>query len=132
MLSKSQKMRIKAEVEQAATRHLNAKDLDTALSHYTDDAYAVSNITIFPSLESLSAEVSEYYKILKKINYASWEDIHIQVLNESAATFTAKFRYGFTSNDDEITDLKGVWTALFIFAKGVWKIRLRHESFEQI
>ena len=132
MLSTSQIIKIKAEVEQAATAHLNAKDVDTALSHFTDDVLAVSNVTLFSSLESLTSDIGEYYRILKKVNYASWEDVHIHVINESAAIFTAKFSYGFTSTDDQITDLKGVWTALFILDKGIWKIRLRHESFEQI
>lgn len=132
MLSISQIARIQAEVEQAATKHLNTKDVDTALSHFTDDVLAVSNVKLFPSRESLAAEVGEYYKTLKKVNYASWEDIHIHVINESTATFTAKFSYGFTSTDDQITDLKGVWTALFILDEGIWRIRLRHESFEQI
>jgi len=132
MLSKSQIIKIKAEVEQAATVHLNAKDAETALSHFADDALAVSNTIIFPSRESLATDVGEYYKLLKKVNYVSWEDVHIHVINESSATFTAKFNYGFTSTDDKITDLKGVWTALFVLDKGVWKIRLRHESFEQV
>ena len=131
MLSKSQIARIQAEVEQAATKHLKTKDVDTALSHFTNDVVAVSNVKLFPSRESLAAEIGEYYKILKKVNYASWEDIRIHVINESAATFTAKFNYGFTGTNNQIIGLKGVWTALFILDKGNWKIRLRHESFEQ-
>ena len=132
MISTSQIMKIKAEVEQAATTHLNTKDLNLALSHFTEDVVAVSNLTFFSSRESLTTDIGEYYKILKEVNYASWEDVHIHVINESAATFTAKFNYGFTSMDGEITDLKGVWTALFTLDEGIWKIRLRHESFEQI
>jgi ketosteroid isomerase-like protein len=132
MLSTSQIMKIEAEVEQAATTHLNAKDVDSALSHFTDDVLAVSNITLFSSRKSLAADIGEYYKILKEVNYAYWEDVHIHVINDSAAVFTAKFKYGFTSMDGEITDLKGVWTALFTLDKGIWKIHLRHESFEQI
>ena len=122
-LSARQIKRIKAEVEQAATRHLNTEDIDTALSHFTDDVLAVSNVKLFPTRESMAADIREYYKILKKVNYAFWEDIHIHVLNESAATFTAKFNYGFTGTDDQVIDLKGIWTALFILDKGTWKIR---------
>jgi ketosteroid isomerase-like protein len=132
MLSKSLLVKIEADVEGAATMHLNVKDINTALSHYTDDVIAISNTEIFSSREELAADIDEYYKILKSVNHALWEDIHIHVISENAATFTAKFRYGFTSIDDEITNLKGVWTALFILDKGAWKIRLRHESFEQI
>ena len=47
MLSKSQIKKIEAEVEQAATVHLNAKDVDTALSHYTDDVLSVSFSSFF-------------------------------------------------------------------------------------
>lgn len=131
MLSTSQLTKIKAEVEQAATTHLNAKDVDAALSHFTDDVLAVSNSKLLFSRESLAADIGEYYKNLKNVNYASWEDVHIHVINESAATFTARFSYGFTNMDDKVVDLEGVWTALFVVDKGVWKIRLRHESFEQ-
>jgi ketosteroid isomerase-like protein len=131
MISKSQEERIKEAVKQAANKHLNAKDEKTALSHYMDNVLAISNIQIFPSRESLAADIAEYYKILKKVNYASWEDIHIHVINESTATFTAKFSYGFTSIDDKVIDLQGVWTALYVLDKGIWKIRMRHESLEQ-
>ncbi len=110
---------------------MHAEDRETALSHFTDDILAVSNMKIFPSRESLASDIGEFYKIFKKVNYASWEDIHIRIIDEDAATFTAKFRYGFTGMDDTVTDLKGVWTALFILEEGTWKIRLRHESFEQ-
>jgi ketosteroid isomerase-like protein len=132
MLSTSQIEKIKTEIEWAATALLHAKDRDTALSHYTDDILAVSNTQLFPSRDSLAADIGEFYKILKKVNYASWEDVYIHVIHENAAVFTAKFSYGFTSMDEKDTDLKGVWTALFTLDKGLWKIRLRHESFEQI
>lgn len=102
MLSQSRIAKIKSEIEQTANTHLNTKDAPTALSHFTDDIIAVTNTTLFPSPESLAADVREYYKILKKVNYASWEDVHIHVINESAATFTAKFNY----------DLQ-VWTIKF-------------------
>lgn len=132
MLSTSQITQIKAEVEQAATTHLHARGLHTALSHFTDDILAVSNTDLLASREALAAEIGEYYSVLKEVNYAFWEDVHIHVINESAATFTARFRYGFTTANNKTTDLKGVWTALFVLQEGIWKIRLRHESFEQL
>ncbi len=132
MLSSILVKKIKVEIEQAANLHLNATDMDAALSHYTDDMVAISNTEVFFSREELATELSEYYDILKSVNYASWEDINIHVISESAATFTAKFNYGFTSKDGEQTDLSGVWTALFILVKGKWNIRLRHESFGEI
>ncbi|MGB2960052.1 MAG: nuclear transport factor 2 family protein [Bacteroidota bacterium] len=127
----SQIERIKAEVEQAATAQLHAGDARTALSRYTDDAVAVTNTEVFSSRELLGVNIGEYYRSLEKVNHASWEDIHIQVLDESAATFSARFTYGFTGNDGKTTNLKGVWTALFVLDRGSWKIRLRHESFQE-
>ncbi|MDH3246061.1 MAG: nuclear transport factor 2 family protein, partial [Saprospiraceae bacterium] len=121
MLSISQIAKIEAEVEQAATAHLNAKDMDTALSHFTDEVHAISNTTVFSSREELAADVGEYYRILKSVDHASWTDINVHVINDKAATFTAKFNYGFTSMDGEITNLKGVWTALFVLDKEGWK-----------
>ena len=132
MLSESRLSKIKAEVKEAATVHLNTTDANNALSHYTEDVIAVSNVKLFPSFESLADDVKEYYKNLKEVNHASWDDIHIHVISETAATFTAQFRYGFTDMDNQKTDLQGIWTALFIRDGGNWKIRLRHESFSQL
>ena len=130
MLSVNRIETIKKEVEQAAEEHLNALDSETALSHFTDDVLAVSNTDVFSSREELSIDVNRYYDSLKSVNYANWEDIHIKVLSESAATFTAKFRCGFTTSENIEVNLRGVWTALFIHAEGDWKIQLRHESFD--
>lgn len=127
-LSESQIAQIKAEVEQAATEHLNAKDAATALSHYTEDAIAVSNDTLYPSFEKLAEDIKAYYNILKEVNLAVWDQMHINVINTDAAVVTAKFRYSFTSTKDEKTDLRGVWTALYVRSSGIWKIRVRHES----
>lgn len=132
MLSRNLQMKVEAEVTLAATTHLNAQDKHTALSHFTDDIIAISNTRVFASRAELASEIDEYYKILKHVNHAAWEDIHIHVINEQAATFSAKFNYEFTSIDDKVTRLRGVWTALFVLDQGQWKIRLRHESFEQI
>ena len=128
-LSESQVAQIEAEIKQAAIDHLNTKDADTALSHFADDIIAVSNDKLFPSLEKLSEDVRAYYKILKEVNLAAWDEIHIRVINTNAAVFTAKFRYGFTSKDKTRTDLQGIWTTLYVRDKGRWKIRVRHESF---
>jgi uncharacterized protein (TIGR02246 family) len=127
-LPESQIAQIKAEVEQAAIEHLNAKDAATALSHYTEDAMAVSNDTLYPSFEKLAEDIKAYYDILKEVNLAVWDQMHINVINTDAALVTAKFRYSFTSTNDEKTDLQGVWTALYVRSNGSWKIRVRHES----
>jgi ketosteroid isomerase-like protein len=128
-LSESQIAQIKAEVKQTAIDHLNTKDADTALSHFTEDIIAVSNDRLFPSFEALAEDVRAYYEILKEVNSAAWNEIQICVINSNAAVFTAKFRYSFTSVDNISTDLQGIWTALYIKDKGHWKIRMRHETF---
>lgn len=129
-LSESQVAQIKAAVKQAAIDHLNTKDADTALSHFADDIIAVSNDKLFPSFESLAEDVRAYYDILKEVNLATWDEIYIRVINTNAAVFTAKFRYSFTSKDNNRMDLQGIWTALYVKDKSCWKIRVRHESFE--
>ena len=128
-LAESQIAQIKAEVEQAAIEHINAKDAATALSHFTENAIAVSNVKFFPSFEMLAEDVKAYYDILKEVNLAVWDEMHINVIDTDAALVTAKFRYSFTSTNDEKTDLQGVWTALYVRSNGSWKIRVRHESF---
>ncbi len=132
MLTDSQIDSIKKEVERAANKHLKARDADTALGHFVEDVIAISNVDVFPSKESLALDVRNYYAYLKKVDQASWEDIYINVVSEAAATFTAKFRYEFTTTDNSSIKLRGVWTALFVLADQVWKIKMRHESFEQI
>jgi ketosteroid isomerase-like protein len=131
-LSESQVAQIEAEVKRAAVDHLNTKDVETALSHFTDDIIAVSNDQFFPSFEALVEDVRAYYEILEEVNFAAWDDIHIRVINTNAAVFTSKFRYSFTNIDNTRTDLQGIWTALYVKAKGHWKIRVRHETFSPI
>jgi hypothetical protein len=123
--------KIKEDIKQAAIDHLNSKTVEEALSHFTNDIIAVSNERLFSSHKELEHDVRDYYKILKKVNYAKWSDINILIINNDAATFTAKFNYSFTSVDDEVTNLNGIWTALFVRESGNWKIRLRHESFSE-
>ena len=132
MLSTHQIAAIESDVERAATKHLNARDAQSALEDFAHEVIAVSNTSVFSSRESLAANVHEYYKILKTVTHASWEDIHIHVISESAATFTAGFRYGFISKDDITTNLRGVWAALYEIEDEAWKIRIRHETFEQL
>jgi uncharacterized protein (TIGR02246 family) len=130
-LSESQVAQIEAEVKLAAVEHINTKDAETALSHFTDDIIAVSNNQFFPSFEALAQDVRAYYKILEEVNLAAWDDIHIRVINNDTAIFIAKFRYSFTSKDKARTDLKGIWTALYVKDNSSWKIRVRHESFTE-
>lgn len=131
-LTKTLRDQIKAEVKQAAIDHINTKDAPTALSHYTEDAIAVSNTTLFLSLSELAEDVNAYYNILKEVNLTVWDEMNINVIDTDAAVITATFRYSFTDTNDVKTDLKGAWTALYVRRNGKWKIRVRHESFTQV
>lgn len=128
-LSDEQLALIRAEIDKAATDHLHARDADTAMSHFADDVVAISNLRIFPSRQALAEDVRAFYDILQEVNEVVWNDAHIAVVDEHTATFTAKFRYAFTNKDYEMTNLEGVWTALFVRLEGNWKIRVRHETF---
>jgi hypothetical protein len=129
MIAQTKLSKIKREIEEAAFNHLNAKTADDALSHFHKDIIAVSNDKLFTSYKELARDVREYYKILKRVNFSRWEDIQIQVIDQNTATFTAKFRYTFTTIENKRIDLKGIWTALYVRENSDWKIRLRHESF---
>lgn len=131
-LTQTQCDKIKAEVKQAAIDHLNAKDAATALSHFTENVIAVSNVKVFPTFEALAEDVKAYYNILKEVNLAVWDEMTIKVINIDAALVTARFRFSFTDTNNEKTDLQGVWTALYIRQNEDWKIEVRHESFVSI
>ena len=127
--TETQCSQIKAEVKQAAIDHLNAQDATTALSNYTKDVLAASNEQLYTSSERLAEEIEAYYSILKQVDFAAWDETHINVINTNTALFTAKFRYSFTNTNNEKHAIQGVWTALFVRIKDKWKIRVRHESF---
>ena len=91
MLTEDKIDKIKTEIKQAAQTHLQAKDAKEALSHFSENIVAVSNDKLFPSFKTLADDVNEYYKILKDVHVASWDDITVQVINENTATFIAKF-----------------------------------------
>jgi ketosteroid isomerase-like protein len=128
-LSESRIAQIESEVRQAAIDHLHSADAVIALSHFTEDVVAASNNELFSSLDALAEEVRAYYDILKQVNLAAWDEMHFAVVSSDAVVLTAKFRFSFTSTDDERTDLQGVWTALYVKIDGQWRIRVRHESF---
>lgn len=130
-LTDTQRDQIKAEIKKAAINHLNSQDANTAISHYTDDAIVATNTLLFPSLNDLSKSVKAYYNILKEVNLAVWDNVNIKVINSDTALFFATFRYSFTNTSDEKTDLKGVWTSLFVRQNNDWKIQMRHESVEE-
>ncbi|MFC2084696.1 hypothetical protein ACFLS9_06540 [Bacteroidota bacterium] len=131
-LTEIQIKQIKDQVKQAAYDHLHTIETNKALSHFTEDVIAISNDTLFPSYEALAEDVGAFYKILKEVNLASWDDMYINIIDVNVASVTAKFRYSFTSIDNERTDLKGIWTAIYVLRRGKWKICLKHETFIQL
>ena len=128
MRSQAQIEKIKAEVDEAARAHFHVLDADTAIGHYGEDVVAASNGTLYRSLDELAPAIRQYYENLKKVNHATLADVHIQVLSEEVATFTAKYSYGFTARDDTVMDMSGVWTVLLVREGESWKIRNVHES----
>lgn len=130
-LAQEQLASITAQIESAAESHLHARDAETALSHFTDDVIAISNLQVFPSRMLLEEDVRKFYGILDEVLEAAWQDPRVIVIDERSAVFTAGFRYGFRSKDGDTTHLEGVWSALFRRQNRDWKIRLRHESFMQ-
>ena len=125
----SETAKIKAEVQQAAEEHLNAKDAETALSYYTEDAAIVSNGYLYPSFQEFAEHVREFYASLRKVDTATWEDVDIRVINPDTAIYTAKFRWRSTDTRGETLNLQGVWTAVYVRDQDSWKIKMRHESF---
>lgn len=121
--------RIGGEVVRAATEHLESKNAKTALSHFTRDVVAVTNNRLLTSVEELTVIVRGYYDILKEINHALWNNMIIHILNKDSALVTAEFIYCFTDHENVRTDLKGIWTSLYVRQEDGWKIMLRHESF---
>ena len=84
--------KIQAEVKQAAIDHLQAEDARTALGHFTDDAIAVSNTTLFPTVHDVAKDVHACYDILKSVYLAVWDDLFVKVISQDAALVTAAFR----------------------------------------
>lgn len=130
--SEREVLQIEGEIRQAAIDHLNARDLETALSHYSKDAIAVSNDILYGSIEEVGEHLRAFYDIFKEVNIARWDEMHITVISREASIVTAKFRYSFTSVDNEKMDFQGVWTSLYVLCNGSWKIRVHHESFDEV
>ncbi len=120
---------IKGEIKKVVQDHLNAKDATTALSYYTDNATIASNGFLYPSFDLFADDIKSFYSSLSKINLSVWDEIHIDIICDNAAIVTAKFRWSSTDTSSVITNLQGVWSALFIKANDSWKMSVRHESF---
>lgn len=128
-LSADEVAKIEEGVRTATSNHLHAEDAATALSHYLPDATAVSNGFLYPSFESLSADVEAFYETLAEVNFAAWDQMRIDVLSADAAAVTATFRWSSTDTGGSRTDLQGVWSAVWVHEDQRWRILTRHESF---
>lgn len=115
-------------VRQTAWEHLRAGDADAALSHYEPDALVASDGVLSPSFDAFARQAREFYRTLQEVHLAVWDDMHVEVLSDQLAVLTATFRWSSTDTAGVRTDLKGVWTGVFVRRQGQWRIRMRHES----
>ncbi len=129
-LSAPERSTIEEAVRQAALDHVNAKDAQTALSHYNRDATVVSNGIWFDSFDSFARDTYNFFESLKEVKLAVWDEVRIQVISSKVALFTGKVRWESVDNSGRELKLKGVWSAVYVRENGKWKISLRHESFE--
>lgn len=123
--------RIENEVRRAALEHLQARDAATALGGFTEDAALVSNARWYSAIE-WAEQIEEFYRTLREVHAAEWEEMRVDVVTSDAAVVTAMFRWSSTDTSGDTIDLRGVWTALYVRERGEWKIRVRHESFNDV
>jgi uncharacterized protein (TIGR02246 family) len=128
-LPPDQRAAIEQAVKQAAWDHLLAPDADAALGHYEPDALVASAGLLYRSFDTFAEQAREFYRTLKEIREAAWDEIYVEVLSHRVAVLTATVRWSSTDTAGVQTDLQGVWTAVYVQRDGRWKIRYRHESF---
>ena len=129
VMSEQQITDIKAEIEKTALSHLNSENANSALRYYTKDATVISNGILYSSFDSFAVDIKDFYSSLSKINLASYDEMDIHVITKHVALVTAKFRWSSTDNIGITTDLEGVYSALYVFEDGRWKMSWRHESY---
>jgi len=120
---------IKTAIKETALRHLNSGSAISALDCYTKDATVISNGVIYSSFESFAEDIKEFYNTLSKINLAAYDEMDINVITKNAALLTAKFRWSSTDTHGTTTNLLGVYSALYVYEEGRWKMSWRHESY---
>ena len=130
-LTKLDEGAIENEIKKAAWDHLNARDADTALSHYKPGATVITNGIWFESFKSFEKDVRNFYMSLKEVKLAVWDQIQIQILSPRLALFTGSVLWPSVDKSGSVLKLKGIWSATYSLEKDKWKILLRHESFEQ-
>ena len=120
---------IEAAVKQAALHLLAERDAECILCYYASNPTVVSDGVLYPSFDSFAADIKAFYGSLRDVTRATWDEMRVDVLSDKTAAFTGRFSWTSTDTVGETTDLRGVWTAVFIRAKNRWKIKVRHESF---
>jgi ketosteroid isomerase-like protein len=131
-LSPARRAAIAEAVKQTACDLLAERDADSILDYYAPSPTVVSNGFLYPSLESLASELKAFYGSLREVSVAVWDGMRVDVVSDSAAVFTGRFSWSSTDTEGEPTNLRGIWTAVFVLVQNRWKIRVRHESFEPL
>ena len=120
---------IEQAVKRAAWEHLRAPDAETALGYYDADAVVVCDGRWYESFEAFAEDAREFYRTLRDVHVAAWDRVHVEVLADGAAVFTATVRWESTDTSGVRTELAGVWTAIWVRTASGWRITARHESF---
>ena len=128
-VSSAQQAAIEEAITEMAWEHLRSADAETALSYYEPDALVASNGVLYASFEEFARHVREFYRTLREIHVAVWDQMHVDIVSAQLAVLTATFRWSSTDTAGVRTTLRGVWTAVLVQRDGRWRMRTRHESF---
>ncbi len=123
---------IEEAVRQAAWQHLHAPDADTALGFYEPNAVVAGDGKLYQSFEAFADDAREFYRTLREVHLAVWDEMCVDVLGETVAVLTATVRWSSSDTSGVRTDLSGVWTAVWVDGPDGWRIRARHESFRSV
>ena len=129
-LNQTQSTAIEEAVKQSAWQHLRAESAAAALDCYVPDALVASDGSLYSSFEQFAKDARQFYDTLGQVDLAVWDEMHVQVVASDVAVLTATVRWSSTDTVGVRTDLKGVWTAVYVERGGRWRICTRHESFE--
>jgi len=129
-LDQSQWAAIEEAVKQSAWQHLKAENAAAALDCYMPGALVASDGSLYSSFEHFANDARQFYDNLGQVDLAVWDEMHVQVVASDVAVLTATVRWSSTDVVGVRTDLKGVWTAVYVERGGRWRISTRHESFE--
>jgi len=128
-LSPGRRTAIEQAIKKVAWQHLKAPDAETALAFYATDAVVAADGRLYSSFETFAEQARDFYRTLREVHVAAWDEMRVEVLSEYAAVLTATVRWSSTDTADVRTDLAGVWTAVWVRGPGGWRICSRHESF---